>query len=250
LRSLLLLLACYSPAVKEGQYLCPDQKCPPGQVCSACGICVGGNEAPHGGVACPGCAQGQRSDGDPGLPHVAMCAAAWLVPGISSDSADSLATPCGRQAGGDGTSTVDHQTGCSAEDNCAAGWHLCADETDLAARGLSRALCDALDDQAGSFWASRQPASQPNRDPTLPTCGSGHARIIGCGPLYAARAPAGCSLLSRYIGELPAVSPSPAWDCADHSDGSWQCGSDGNEARQVVKPRADHGGVICCRNLI
>jgi hypothetical protein len=247
LRWLVFVAACYAPSLKEGQYLCPDKQCPSGQVCSACGVCAGAHEAAHGGVACPGCAQGQRSAGDPGLPGVALCGAAWLVPGIAADAADSLATPCDRQPAGDGASTVDHTTACTVEDNCAPGWHVCADEGELAARGWSRSLCEGVDLQAGSFWASRQPASVPNKDPGGATCGSGHARIVGCGPLSASRAPTGCSLLSRYLGTLP--SPSP-FDCAAQSGGTWQCGSEGKEALEVTKPRSDHGGVLCCRTSI
>jgi hypothetical protein len=244
------LIGCYSPSVKEAQYLCPDQKCPPGQICSPCGICVSEKEAPRGGLACPGCALGARSTGDPGLPSLALCPAAWQVPGLAKDDSASKSTPCGRQASGDGFSAVDHATQCSVEDNCVAGWHVCTDENDVTTRGLQRSLCEGLDSQAGMFWATRQPASISNKDPTLAVCTSGSARIVGCGPLYSARSPQGCSVLERYIGELPAASPSPAWDCAGHSDGTWWCGTSGNEANEVTKVNSSHGGVLCCRDVI
>jgi hypothetical protein len=255
LRALVILLAgCYAPTIHDGQYLCPDGSCPSGQICSPCGICVSRNDSPHGGIACPGCALGERSTGDPRLPNLALCAAAWTVPGVSAQAPDSLATPCNREPDNDGLSVVDHATACSVEDNCAPGWHVCADETEASTRGLTRQICQGLDSEDGNFWATRMPGIAVTKDPTAASCAApgttGTVHLIGCGPLYANKNTQVCSVLARYIGEIPASGANAAWDCAAHSDGAWQCGSDGTEALDVVKPSAAHGGVLCCRDQI
>jgi hypothetical protein len=256
LRVLLLVLAgCYSPALRDGQYLCPDGSCPPSQICSPCGICVSRGDAPHGGLACPGCALGERSAGDLRLPNLALCGAAWTVPGVSSDAPASLATPCNREPDNDGISVVDRTTACSVEDSCAPGWHVCADEDEASARGLTRQKCQGLDSEDGNFWATRMPGTRVIKDATAASCAAAGqtgatVRLIGCGPLYSTKNTQVCSVLARYIGEIPASGTAVAWDCAAHSGGAWQCGSDGTEALDVVKPSAAHGGVLCCRDRI
>jgi hypothetical protein len=246
----LLFAGCYAPSFIDGQYLCPDKHCPGGQICSPCGVCMNPDDPSTDGVGCPGCALGDRSLGDPRLAEVAFCDAAWRVPGISTDTSASLATPCDRSPGADGLSAVDDATTCSVEDACASGWHVCLDEQDVVDRGMTTSDCTSVDMQTGAFWATREAATEKNDAP--PICGSsGTARIIGCGSLYSASlTPVTCSVLARYIGEITGTATVTAWDCMSKSDGIWQCGMDGKEALSVIKTTAQGGGVLCCRDQI
>jgi hypothetical protein len=247
--------ACYSPKVADGQYLCPDKVCPAGQTCSACGVCVRPG-APDGGVSCPGCALGSRSPEDPGLPNLAFCPAAWTVPGVLGSA--SLATPCNREPAQKGA-------GCTVEDNCEPGWHVCATDGDVEMHGLTKEDCAGLD-IAQSFWATRQPGllgGAPDATGAVGTyCATGPmatARVIGCGALYPRGVvrPAGpgmgpsCNVLQRYIGFVTTLTPPPmpVFDCTAGSNEAWVCTTmQGMEGLLVTKPKIERGGVICCRN--
>lgn len=240
------LAGCYSPRLADGQYLCPDKRCPDGQVCSACGVCV---SAGAGAASCPGCALGARSMGDPGLPNLAFCPAAWTVPGLSASAAPaSAATPCGRNPNSNGRS-LDNKIACTVEDSCAAGWHVCAGDAEAQARGLSGQICDGLDAFA-NFWTTRQPGAFRGADINIISCApSGTTRLIGCGSLYG-RGTRSCAALTRHLGTAVAAPGVAAFDCSTASQGAWVCGAPGMEAALVTKPNANRGGVLCCRDVI
>lgn len=235
----LSVAGCYAPALHDGQYACTDgnHSCPSGQVCSRCNVCVAAGDA-NGAAACPGCAAGTRSTGDQGLFALAFCNGAWTVPGVTSSA--SMATPCNRQPGDDGTNGAG--TACSVEDNCAPGWHVCTGDAEARAAGLSSARCDSLDAQH-AFWLTRQPTSVDVAKGPMCTA-SGSAGLIGCGALETSVTTSMCSALTRYLGnDLTST-------CASVSSNNWQCGTTpGMEAASVTKPSMSRGGVLCCRDM-
>jgi hypothetical protein len=183
--------------------------------------------------------------GDPGLPGLAFCSAAWQVPGVSATAAPaSMATPCARQPAALGRSASG--ASCSVEDNCAAGWHVCSGDSDVTAHGLTSELCDGFDNQR-AFFTTREPAMAVLTDQTRPpACGpTGATRLVGCGSLLG-RGTTGCATLTRSLGIQVVL---PAFLCDASANIGWLCGGTVfAEAVNVTKPRVDHGGVICCRD--
>jgi hypothetical protein len=227
---ILLLCGCYEPEIADRQYSCrgTTNGCPDGLICDSCFYCVRpGHETDPLQCQSTGCAQarGGRSSGDPGLPSVAFCPAAWRVPGTSS--ASSLATPCNRVPGADGTAGgVD----CSIEDNCAPGSHVCRSDGELALKGLTSQQCAS---QSGGFWATRQPGGM-----NFDCVAVGSNNVLGCGDLGSPTTV--CAVIDRAM---------TAADCS--LTGSWSCGTvgvdDRTEGLLVVKSTATSGGgVLCC----
>lgn len=227
---------CFRPNIADGQYSCSPgvttgDNCPDGYSCSACGLCYKGSSPVDDHANCAtGCSNngGQRAGGDVGLDGIAFCPAAWSVPGLTDPAA--RATPCNRQPGADGK-------GCSVEDNCSAGWHVCSDEADLGAHGFTAQNCLAA---PGGMWLTRQPGTVDPADPRRAgQCGSsGSNNLYGCGSLGSKPS---CGLLQRGMNYT---------DCLNSM--VWSCGTDPSqgleEQRLVVKPSLDLGGVICCRD--
>jgi hypothetical protein len=119
--------------------------------------------------------------------------------------------------------------GCSVEDLCAAGWHVCAGASEVAQR--SPAGCAPAASVPGLFFATRQ--SGPGDAP----CGAGANDIFGCGSLGAVP-DTGCAPLDRF-GHNLCSSLGPPWSCP---------GDEWGEANTVAKPDAGGGGVLCCRD--
>lgn len=172
-----------------------------------------------------GCADGEREAYD-GEENIAACQGGFGVLGVTT--ADSNAPACGRAAGDDGSDPGGQ--GCSVEDLCSAGWHVCRS----AAEVRTKASTGACPPTTGTlFWLTRQA-----EDANGACVDSGNNNLVGCGAGVGRAAPTTCAPLSielRYT------------DCQALS--SWECGSSAEanlEADVVHKLNQTEGGVLCC----
>jgi len=115
--------------------------------------------------------------------------------------------------------------GCSAEDLCASGWHICTDQADFS---LSSGNCSELVSDLPTFYATAQGSAGSN------ICdGNGANDIFGCG--RACGAPTSqCGSLDRV---LTSMTPLAGWDL----------GSIDTAERDNVSKAEGSGGVLCCR---
>jgi formylglycine-generating enzyme required for sulfatase activity len=178
-----------------------------------------------------GCSDGTREGfTDPAqFPDIAGCAGGWTVPGVVTIKPPS----CNRQSGN--TSTNPAGTGCSVEDLCAVGWHVCLSAADVASHAPAGCVGVGTAGTIGSqFFASRQSG------PGEAYCGpSGANDLFGCGTLGATPDLPSCYPLDLFSGNFCDALGQP-WSCgyADHTQ----------EANVVTKPSSVGGGVLCCRD--
>jgi hypothetical protein len=184
------------------------------------------SEGTTGEASTVGCADGFREALlDEALhPDLAACAGGFWVPGVA------LATPlCDRQGGDDGP--LPDGMGCTIDDLCADGWHLCTSRQEVAAAGLASCNGQAW---GGQFFATGQSGEGAN------TCNdTGTNDVFGCGDIGYVNI-SECAPLNRSTGNL----------CVNLS-GSWTCSEDAyDEVSYLVKPGSDAGGALCCRDGI
>src|SRR5262245_57619288 len=99
--------------------------------------------APHSG-----CADDTREAYD-GESSIAACQGGFSVVGVTS--AEAQAPACGRKAGNDSSNPSGQ--GCSAEDLCSRGWHVCRSAAEVQAKA-STGACPG--DSGTLFWLTRQ----------------------------------------------------------------------------------------------
>jgi hypothetical protein len=183
------------------------------------------SEGTTGGVSPVGCADGFREAllDEAVHPNVAACAGGFWVPGVGSP-----VSQCDRQGGDDGP--LPDGMGCSIEDLCAEGWHLCTSRQEVAAAGLAGG-CDG-EAWGGQFFATSQSGEGAN------TCNdTGTNDVFGCGDVGYPKI-SGCAPLNRSTGNLCVSLP-----------GAWACNDDAyDEVTYLVKPGPDDGGALCCRD--
>jgi choice-of-anchor A domain-containing protein len=198
-----------------------------------------------------GCADGQREGftDQTKYPCIAACATAWSVPGVVGK------TPtCNRQAGDDFPTQT---PGCSVEDACANGWHVCASQEEVQNAFNNGGSCT---DAGAGFYITQ--VSGPGCGEcafaagTNPNCDGGDC-LKDCSPNSETRNDLfGCGTLTDDEGE-PAQAVPDAATCAPFNIFSnnlcssvpgLDCGTDGEaEADNAVKPSATvGGGVLCC----
>ncbi|MCA9710574.1 MAG: hypothetical protein KDK70_32330 [Myxococcales bacterium] len=171
-----------------------------------------------------GCADGEREalTDESIYPDIAACSGAWSLPGVR------LNTPfCNRQGGDDGPLPTGR--GCSIEDLCSEGWHVCDGLGAVLDHGI--ADCEAVF-WGGAFFATRQSGMGGN------SCNAtGLNDVFGCGDVGYTNI-SGCAPLNRGTGNL----------CVELVD-PWSCdGSNTQEAEQLVKDGPEFGGALCCRD--
>lgn len=226
---------------------CDDEDPCTANQCDPAGVCV------FAAIECGGCADGQR---DAFLdrarnPDIAGCAGGFALPGLNREAAPT----CARIAGDDGPNPTG--LGCRSSDLCAEGFHVCRSAGEV--RACSRDGCaGAQDGPPKSFWATRQtgPGCLQCATGTAPDCTNRDCRadcantshtshttydIFGCGSLGSIPQ-ASCSPLDRSGNNLCSALRAP-WRCDDPP-----MEADVRESEFVVKPGAEAGGVICCRD--
>ncbi len=205
----------------------------PGTPCGACGgefVCDGPDA-----VRCEdpceqqmGCSDGEREalTDATAFPDIAGCAGAWSESGILD-----VEPSCSRLSGDD--SINPSGLGCSPEDLCAKGWHVCAspEEVDAAMGGNG---C-GTDWPPDSFFAV---AMSANNDGDCDPDGTND--LFGCGSAGGG-APASCAPLDRSSGDKCEDLPG-TWECPGGLFGSSTEGDD------VKKSGPAGGGVLCCRD--
>ncbi len=161
------------------------------------------------------------------FPNIAGCSGGWTVPGVDPV----LAPSCNRGGGDDGANAVG--TACNVTDLCQVGFHVCLTSAEVKAKSSSASCVGATDPGAGQlFFTSRQ--SGPGN---LSCVGGGTNDLFGCGN-YGFAPAADCAPLNVFSGNLCGALAAP-----------WACGLDGfTEAKNVTKPGATLGGVLCCRD--
>ncbi|MEM9453827.1 MAG: hypothetical protein AAGF11_06580 [Myxococcota bacterium] len=171
-----------------------------------------------------GCADGLREAllDEATYPDIAACAGGWMFPGVLVNTA-----MCNREGGDDGINPAG--MGCSIEDLCGNGWHVCESQDEVLADGI--ADCDAVF-WGGAFFATRQSGQGAD------TCNvNGLNDVFGCGDLGYAMIN-GCAPLNRSTANLCGELPDP-----------WACDGDvASEADQLIKPAPEFGGALCCRD--
>lgn len=171
-----------------------------------------------------GCADGEREafEDEDALPDIAGCAGAWQVPGVVVNVPN-----CNRQAGDDALDPLG--TGCSVEDLCGEGWHVCLSRAEVMERGITSCNDHAF---GGAFFATRQSGNGSD------TCANtGVNDVFGCGDIGHTMI-VGCAPLNRSTANGCAALPAP-WDCDT---------SLSQEAEHLVKTGPEFGGVLCCRD--
>jgi hypothetical protein len=214
------------------------------------GAGMGGDGVDSGGGAEDG---GDRSDAAPAtngcsdgtreafvdavrFPSVAGCSGGWSVPGLLTER--SMAPACARTAGND--STNPSGTGCTVEDLCADGWHVCRDASELTLAGVTCQDAGIGPVTAGggaAFFATRQRGTAPTGCSPGATTGSNN--LHGCGNFGRVEDPGCAPPFDRQI-ESTVCAANPPWACSDAT-------SIMNEATVVTKSGSEAGGVLCCR---
>lgn len=172
-----------------------------------------------------GCSDGTREAFPTAtFPGIAACSGAWNVAGIFASGVPS----CARASGNDGTNKSG--AGCSAQDLCAAGWHVCLGAADVATHGGSAndGPCAPPVTSGTTFYATAHPSDG------VASCiaaTQGFNDVFGCGD----------------VGEPP------SGDCAPLNKTSsgaplpfFALGSDDKQERKNVTKGQGPGGVLCC----
>jgi hypothetical protein len=190
-----------------------------------------------------GCADGQREGftDQTKYPCIAACGAAWSVPGVVGK-----VPTCNRLAGDDFPTIT---SGCSVEDACANGWHVCQSQEEVQTAFAHGGSC--VDAGAG-FYVTQvsgpgcgQCAIDSGTDATctglnchtncLPNSQTRND-LFGCGTLTGATpSQTTCAPLNIFSNNLCSAVPGLA------------CGTDGaHEADNASKASNSGGGVLCC----
>lgn len=186
-----------------------------------------------GGVDAVGCSDGSREYfvDLQGQPDIAGCSGGFSVAGVSTPG--SLAPACGRVAGNDSANPTG--SGCTVEDLCSEGWHVCLDAADVGSSS-STGQCDPA--APNEFWLTRQVQDSQGTCTQPPAVNN----ITGCGTLGGSpQDPQSCAPLTNRMRAADCV-PTQAWYCgATQADGAI-------ESQLVVKVGPAEGGVLCCRD--
>jgi len=165
-------------------------------------------------------------------PNIAACAGGFSVAGITTPG--SMQPQCGRIAGND--SFNPSGMGCSVEDLCSEGWHLCLGAEDVAQSSLLGG-CEPANAAVLEFWLTRQ--VQDDFGNCIPPPGTNN--VTGCGSLGGPPLGNNCAPLTTRMRYTECI-PTAAWFCGNSSN-------DGLiEAELVFKISSDEGGVLCCKN--
>lgn len=184
------------------------------------------SEGTTGEVSPIGCADGTREAllDELAHPNVAACAGGFWVPGVAAP-----VPVCDRQGGNDGP--IPDGMGCSIEDLCAGGWHLCASRYEVDTAGLDGCGAQAW---GGQFFATGQSGNGAND-----CADTGTNDVFGCGDVGYTMID-GCAPLNRSTGNLCVSLP-----------GAWSCREDAyDEVSHLTKTGPGDGGALCCRDGI
>lgn len=164
---------------------------------------------------------------------IAGCAGGFQVAGIKT--AASTSPQCGRVAGNDSSNPAGE--GCSVEDLCADGWHVCKGAAEV---GAKAGECEAASTSSLAFWLTRQSQGRVNN--SIRCTGDGIDNVVGCGTLGDTPG-ASCSPLNRFLRDYICNANGSAWSCNKNN-----YTADDDEAYSIIKPKPEQGGVLCCED--
>jgi hypothetical protein len=166
---------------------------------------------------------------------VALCPAAFIVPGVDA------ASQCGRAPGPTGVDARGNP--CALVDNCAQGWHIC-DEADLARAEIVRPRCA---EPEGFFVAATQGLFTSGGTPVCSL--SGDQVVVGCGGGRSDGVLTGCNVLDRAL--VGGTCAAGFEGCAlDPADGGSAAPATVPVYARLTRPNATaRGGVLCCRDV-
>jgi hypothetical protein len=182
-------------------------------------------------TAAPGCADGAREaflDGAR-FPRIAACSGAFSVPGTQTSA--SMMPQCNRSAGNTGANPLGN--GCSIEDLCAEGWHVCHGTIDVTmSLPAGTTSCATVDQTMPGFWLTRQTTN--NNFQCINFAGSLN-NVVGCASI--GMADVTCAPLTTTFRFTDCVPP-------------WQCDAmqPDREAGTITKVGPQGGGVMCCKS--
>ncbi len=212
-----------------------------GLMLAGCVFCCGSDKftAADGGIdtgipPTAGCSDGTREAfGDAmRFSAIAACSGGFAIAGTASGG--SAMPQCNRNAGN--TSSNPAGAGCSIEDLCAAGWHVCRSQGDVAmSLPMGTTTCATSDAIAMGFWLTRQTTNLMFQ--CTGTTGSQN-NVVGCSAGNMGRlADMTCPPLTHTMTfvECNALAP-------------WQCDptQPDREALTISKSGPGAGGVMCC----
>jgi hypothetical protein len=185
-----------------------------------------------------GCADGTREAfiDQARFPSIAGCAGGWSVPGLLTEA--SMVPACARAAGNDGSNPGG--TGCTVEDICADGWHVCRGASELTQAGVTcqdAGIAPATAGGGAMFFATRQRGTAPTG--CSPSAMTGSNNLHGCGNFGRVEASGCAPPLDRQL-ENTVCATNPPWSCNDPTGIM-------TEAMVVTKSGSAAGGVLCCR---
>lgn len=181
-----------------------------------------------------GCSDATR-EGFPDLvafPALAACAGAWSIPGLRPDPPVS----CNRAGGDDGARPAG--VGCSANDLCATGWHVCRTRLEVYERlPATDRSCALLGAEEGMLFVTAQ-SGVPGGGCTE----TGTNDVVGCGTYGIGLTEPTCEPLDRSSDNMCFTIKSV---------GGWECPDPDSELTTIRKsdPTAG-GGVLCCRDSL
>jgi hypothetical protein len=176
-------------------------------------------------------------------PSIAGCAGGFGIAGITT--VQSKTPQCGRVSGNDSANT--NGDGCSVEDLCAEGWHVCRDKDDVKESSATGA-CEPLPAGPLQFWLTRQVQNEDGACSSPPDTNN----ITGCGTGPRSGNPELGDLTPAHPDSCkPLVVRMRQQECAPSAN--WDCGANQAdqvvEANIVVKIGSGEGGVLCCKDL-
>src|SRR5262249_43934926 len=117
-----------------------------------------------------GCAD-QTREGFYDAPGIAACAGGWQVPGSALGLM--IAPRCARPSGNSSANPTGE--GCTIEDLCAVGWHVCTTPADVAAHTTNAAGCSLLGNAAQGLFITRM-----SWDYNMGCEQTDHNNLVGC----------------------------------------------------------------------
>jgi hypothetical protein len=208
---------------------------------------AGGGMGGAGGmpISTVGCADGTREAfvSQTRFPTIAGCSGGFMIAGVLTPASTSPA--CNRGAGNSGMNPTG--TGCTVEDLCADGWHVCLGAAELTSLGTNVTCANAgipAENALGTnrmLFVTRQHGAAGSA--CTPGDTTGVNNLHGCSNTGTAESNQ-CSPPLNEIWSHTDCMAAPPWACSDATNP----GNTNDEALVVTKPGPGAGGVLCCKS--
>lgn len=184
-----------------------------------------------GGGPEAGCSDGTREGfvDRATFPKIAACGGGFQIAGTATMA--SMSPTCGRQGGNNGA--LPNGPGCTVEDLCQAGWHVCRNATDVRTNlPITSPTCAVPEMMPQGFYLTRQTTNLAfvcaNFD--MPN------NVVGCGNVPIRGADPSCAPLTNTMTVME-CNTAP-WSCNGMMADA--------EGATIAKFAPANGGVMCC----